>query len=73
MIKNKIVAGVAMREGDSFGGVLQLRVADQLWFGYAYDYTTSRLHGYNSGTHELLVAFDLGFRKNHIVKSPRFF
>ena len=73
MIKNKIVAGVAMREGDSFGGVLQLRVADQLWFGYAYDYTTSRLHGYNSGTHEILVAFDLGFSKNHIVKSPRFF
>ena len=73
MIKERIIAGVAMREGDSFGGVLQLRVAQQLWFGYAYDYTTSRLHGYNSGTHEILVSFDLGLSKNNIVKSPRFF
>ena len=73
MIKERIVAGLAMREGDSFGGVLQLRVAQQLWFGYAYDYTTSRLNGYNSGTHEVMVSFDMGLSKNNVVKSPRFF
>lgn len=73
MIKERIIAGLAMRKGDSFGGVIQLRVAQQLWLGYAYDYTTSRLHAYNSGTHEILVAFDFGLSKNNIIKSPRFF
>ncbi|MCY1636633.1 PorP/SprF family type IX secretion system membrane protein [Marinifilum sp. D737] len=73
MLKEKVVAGVAVREGDSFGAVLQLRIAQQFWFGYAYDFTTSRLRNYNSGIHEVMVSFDLGLYKNGIVKSPRFF
>ncbi|MET2983570.1 type IX secretion system membrane protein PorP/SprF [Aureibaculum conchae] len=40
--------------------------------GYAYDYTTTNLGNYNSGTHEVFMQWDIDFSKKNL-KSPRFF
>lgn len=73
MYKERVVAGISHRFGDSFGMMFQVRAIDYLWLGYAYDFTITPLRGYNKGTHEVLVLFDLYTPKREVVKSPRFF
>lgn len=34
--------------------------------GYAYDYTTTALQNYNSGTHEIMLRFELVSRKKDL-------
>jgi hypothetical protein len=43
-------------------------------FGYAYDISTSALSRYNSGSHEVFLAYSvlLGKKKTHKYKSVRF-
>ncbi len=60
------------RVGDAVGGIVQYRIGQSLWVGYAYDYTVSDLTNFNSGTHEIMVSFDL-VSKKYRVKSPRYF
>lgn len=40
--------------------------------GYAYDQTISKVKAYNRGTHEILLGYDLDWKKKGI-RSPRFF
>ena len=68
----KIWFGVMHRLNDSFGGILQFQLSDQLLVGYSYDMTTSGLKDYNSGTHEFLISYDFVFSKGR-VNSPRYF
>lgn len=64
--------GLSYREGDSIDALLGLQVTPTTRIGYAYDHTISSLGDYNSGSHEIMLLFDLDFAKKHI-KSPRFF
>ncbi|MBD1362341.1 type IX secretion system membrane protein PorP/SprF [Mucilaginibacter sp. ZT4R22] len=53
-------------------GIAQFNISDFLRFGYSYDFSTSALGTYQSGTHE--VSLSLSFRrKQPRVISPRFF
>ena len=63
--------GASYRWGDSFSMVMGARVTDNLRIGYSYDFTTSALTGFNSGTHELIIMFDIVTAYDII--SPRFF
>jgi type IX secretion system PorP/SprF family membrane protein len=45
---------------------------NQLRFGYSYDVYLNRTGTYNSGTHEIMVGWDLNFAKSKMT-SPRFF
>ncbi|MCX7986383.1 MAG: type IX secretion system membrane protein PorP/SprF [Bacteroidales bacterium] len=73
MYRERIIAGISHRFGDSFGALVQVRAFDYLWFGYAYDFTVTNLRKYNYGTHEILLLLDLYPPKDEVVKSPRFF
>ena len=42
-----------------------------MYIGYGYDLTTSDLNNYNSGTHEIILRFEL--QKLGKILSPRFF
>ena len=42
-----------------------------MYLGYSYDLTTTGLSNYNSGTHEILLRFELP-RVGRLI-SPRFF
>lgn len=75
LINEKLEAGIGYRLDDSVSALVNFRVRPDLRIGYAYDYTTSNLSSYNSGSHELFVLFDVdlfGF-KNGYDRSPRFF
>jgi type IX secretion system PorP/SprF family membrane protein len=73
MFNDRFVAGVSYRVGDSFGAMFQANLFRNVWVGYAYDYTTTRLQKYNYGSHEIMLVFDVYKRAKDIIKSPRFF
>ncbi|CAM1361465.1 conserved protein of unknown function [Tenacibaculum soleae] len=75
LFNNRIEGGMSYRINDSFSAMFNIKAFNSLRIGYAFDYTTTNLSSFNSGTHEIMVLFDfdtLGLRKGY-DKSPRFF
>lgn len=72
MFNNCVTLGVSYRTADSVSALASLQITPQFLVGYAYDYTTTELQNYNSGTHEIMLRFELVSRKKGL-KSPRFF
>ncbi|WP_275315165.1 type IX secretion system membrane protein PorP/SprF [Tenacibaculum bernardetii] len=72
MIEETVRLGVAYRWDDSVSGLLGLQISPRLLLGYAYDLTTTRLGDFNSGTHEIMLRYELITREKQL-KSPRFF
>jgi len=72
LIREKLWTGLFYRLNDAAGILLSYQINDHLRFGYAYDKTTSGLAGFNSGSHELLINYDLKFGKEKAL-SPRYF
>lgn len=72
MFDDTLRLGLAYRWDDSVSGLLGLQVSPKLMIGYAYDATTTRLRNFNSGTHEIMLRFELRSREKQL-KSPRFF
>jgi type IX secretion system PorP/SprF family membrane protein len=64
--------GAMYRVGDSFGGLFQLQLSNQIKIGYSYDLPINRLGAYNNGTHEIMISFDF-VSKGGKVRSPRYF
>ncbi len=74
LLYDKFEIGAAYRLQDSFSGLVNYRITPELRVGYAYDYTTSNLGQFNSGSHEILILYNLDFcGKKGYDKSPRFF
>lgn len=73
LYKNKFELGVAYRLKDAVSGLVNIRVLPSIRVGYAYDYTVSNLGQFNSGTHEIMLLFDLDLLSRGYDKSPRFF
>lgn len=69
---DRLWIGAMYRVGDSFGGLFQLQVTNQLKIGYSYDLSVSGLGAYNSGTHEIMVSYDFNLGAGK-VRSPRYF
>lgn len=75
LIQERLEAGLGYRLGDAVSALVNFKVTPQLRIGYAYDYTTSNLSRYNSGTHEIFILFNIdlfGIRGGY-DRSPRFF
>lgn len=76
MLINSIVeVGAGYRFDDAVTGLANFKISPSMRIGYAYDYTLSNLGKFNSGTHEVMILFDidkLGNQKGY-DKSPRFF
>jgi len=77
LINNVFEAGIGYRFGDSMSGLVNFKVTPTLRVGYAYDYTLSNLGRFNSGSHEIMLLFDISksgnSNTNGYDKSPRFF
>ncbi len=69
---DRLWLGGIYRVGDSFGGLFQLQITDQIKIGYSYDLPINQLGAYNNGTHEVMVSFDFNLRPDR-VRSPRYF
>ena len=52
--------GVGYRVEEGFNGMLGINVAKKVSLSYAYDYTSSGLNNYTTGTHEVVIGFMLG-------------
>jgi len=75
LINEKFEAGLSYRLDDAVSALFNVKVTPSLRIGYAYDYTTTNLGDFNSGTHEVFLLFDLdllGLSRGY-NKSPRFF
>jgi len=55
----------------ALGGIADFQVSKQIRIGYAYEYPISELRAYTSGTHEILLMYELF--KSKRIKSPRYF
>tara|TARA_B100000809_G_C15094440_1_gene514460 strand:+ start:916 stop:1782 length:867 start_codon:yes stop_codon:yes gene_type:complete len=70
----KFWAGASYRINEraaAVGAIADFQVSKQLRIGYAYEYPLSDLRPYTSGTHEILLIFELF--KSKRIKSPRYF
>ena len=74
LFNERLEAGLGYRLGDAMSALINFKVTPELRIGYAYDYTTTNLGSFNSGSHEIFILFDVdlfGFRGYD--RSPRFF
>jgi len=65
--------GASYRTGDSFIGMIEFKPWKQLHIGYAYDYTVTDLGKYNTGTHEIMLRYEIGSSKSKRIITPRYF
>ncbi|WP_339700776.1 type IX secretion system membrane protein PorP/SprF [uncultured Marixanthomonas sp.] len=72
MYQEKFTLGMAYRYDVTFSTLAGFQVSDGLMLGYSYDYNTTELGNYNSGSHEIFLRFELGTRTQRTI-SPRFF
>ena len=73
LYNDKFELGAAYRINDAVSALMNINVTPTLRIGYAYDYTISNLGQFNSGTHEIMLLFDLDLLGKGYDKSPRFF
>ncbi|WP_417353671.1 type IX secretion system membrane protein PorP/SprF [Flavobacterium alkalisoli] len=72
MFYDKFRIGASYRTGDSVSGLVGFQLTQSILIGYAYDYTTTELQQFTSGSHEIMLRFELK-SKDEGLKSPRFF
>jgi type IX secretion system PorP/SprF family membrane protein len=72
MFNEKFTVGVAYRWSASLSAMVGFQITDGLYLGYAYDFETTELDNYNSGSHEIFLRFEM-FKKNSKILTPRFF
>jgi len=72
LFNDKVELGASYRLDDSISGLVNFAVTRDFRIGYAYDYTTSNLGDFNSGSHEVFLLWDIDLSRDNVV-SPRFF
>ncbi|MFL5728179.1 MAG: type IX secretion system membrane protein PorP/SprF [Cytophagaceae bacterium] len=71
-LHDKFAIGFSYRTADAVVAMLELQMTDQFRLGYAFDYSTTKLSKYNSGTHEIMMRYEFGFG-GKVITSPRYF
>lgn len=72
LIKETVWVGATYRTDETVVGIIELLVSKKVRIGYAYGYATGKLRAYQSGSHEIMAAFDFG-NSQLKVKNPRYF
>ncbi|KFC59501.1 membrane protein [Flavobacterium gilvum] len=72
LISDKLVLGLAYRWSASASAMAGFQISDAFYVGYGYDFETTELANYNSGSHEIFLRYEL-FKKNSKMTTPRFF
>ncbi len=69
---DKIELGVSYRLNDSFSGLINYLITENVRVGYAYDRTVSALKLYSPNTHEVFINFLLPYKQKALM-SPIYF
>lgn len=72
IFNEKFYLGGSYRIDDAVGAFLDVQVFNGFRAGYAYEYPISDIRPYTSGSHEILLIYEIRL-KNTRYKSPRFF
>jgi type IX secretion system PorP/SprF family membrane protein len=72
ILNQRVWIGGTYRTGDAIAGVLELQLTKQLRLGYSYDFTTTDIKDYSSGSHEIMLGYDFGYDIQK-MKTPRYF
>lgn len=74
LIDDIVSLGAMYRTGDAAGVLAGVNVSEQFMLGYSFDWSFGVRSGtYNSGSHEIMLRYDLLFNKQSKIKSPRYF
>ncbi|MGV6862345.1 MAG: PorP/SprF family type IX secretion system membrane protein [Putridiphycobacter sp.] len=68
--KEMVWIGGGFRTNDAFYAMVGYNHDQKLKLGYAYDFTTTALKSYSSGSHELFMAVTFGKTKKGMVNTP---
>lgn len=69
---DRLWLGGNYRLKESAGAFVQYQISNQFKIGYAFDISTTKMVHYNFGSHELLLSYDMLFKKKSLT-SPRYF
>jgi type IX secretion system PorP/SprF family membrane protein len=72
MFNEKFIVGLAYRWSAAMSAMVGFQVSDAFYVGYSYDFETTDLDNYNSGSHEIFLRYEV-FKKNNKIITPRFF
>lgn len=75
LFNEKFWIGASYRFNDAFnfGALIDYQATKDIRIGYAYDIPTGDIKPYSSGTHEIIMIYELKFKSKGPVKSPRYF
>jgi type IX secretion system PorP/SprF family membrane protein len=65
--------GASYRHNEGMVGMVEYNATKNLRIGYAYDMALTNMRNYNSGSHEIMLAWDFVKSDDIKFKSPRFF
>ncbi len=68
---DKLWLGGGYRLGDSFDLMAEFQITDQLMAGYGYDFTLTDMRTQETGSHEVMIRYELRFNKDSWV-TPRY-
>lgn len=71
LLKEKLTLGLAYRWSTSVSALAGFQISPEVFIGYAYDYARSPLNEFTSGSHEIMLRFNV--LQPGKIKSPRFF
>lgn len=71
-IKDVIAIGAQYRSSADVSALMELQISPQIRIGYAYDRSITLLKSYNSGSHEIMLRYELGLNRGKVL-SPRYF
>lgn len=72
LLKKRLLLGASYRPENAWAAYAVIYPTRLLRIGYAYDYATTAIRDYSTGSHELMIGFDFGFQKVKMV-SPKLF
>jgi type IX secretion system PorP/SprF family membrane protein len=72
LMNEKFAAGLAYRWSAAMSAMVGFQASDSWFIGYSYDFDTTALANYNSGSHEIFLRYEL-FQSYDKIISPRFF
>jgi type IX secretion system PorP/SprF family membrane protein len=72
IINDRIWVGASGRVWDGLVGMAQVKIKENFWIGYAFDYPLTEIRRVASGTHEIFISYTHFLRKPKIY-SPRYF
>lgn len=72
LLQDKFMLGLSWRWSAAATAMAGIQISDGLMIGYSYDFDTTTLENYNSGSHEIFLRLEL-FNVQKRIITPRFF